>query len=207
VTGYWFLDHLPSWQPPPDLLDFLESGPPPVCVGFGSTLVGSDPDALTRLIMSALRKTGRRGILMTGWSGLGNIDLPDSIFTIADVPYDWLFPRVAAVVCHGGAGTTATALRSGVPPVMLPFFGDQHFWARRVHRMGLGPKPIPRHGLTEGKLVAALSQVLSDKEMKSRAARIGRRISCEQGVDKAVEIISQSLEREYSHARFPKKEK
>jgi len=194
VTGYWFLDRLASRQPPPDLVDFLESGPPPVYIGFGSNLVGSDPDAVTRLIVGALRKTGQRGILMAGWSGLGNTDLPDSIYKVGDVPFDWLFTRVAAVVCHGGAGTTSTAIRAGVPPVMVPFFGDQHFWARRTHRLGLSPKPIPRRELTEDKLMAAITQALNDKEMRSRVAGMGRRISCERGAEKAVEIISSSLE-------------
>jgi UDP:flavonoid glycosyltransferase YjiC (YdhE family) len=192
VTGYWFLDRPPGWQPPPDLAGFLASGPPPVHIGFGSILVGSDPDAVTRLIVGALRKTGQRGILVAGWSGLGNIELPDTVFKIGDVPFDWLFTRVAAVVCHGGAGTTATALRAGVPPVIVPFFGDQHFWARRVHRMGLGPEPVPRRRLTEDKLAAAIAQALDDKAIRSRAARMGRRLACERGVDKAVEIISSS---------------
>ncbi|MEO8287533.1 MAG: glycosyltransferase [Chloroflexota bacterium] len=192
VTGYWFLDSALGWEPDPALVRFLEAGPPPVYVGFGSALVGSDPDAVTRTVLGALQRTGQRGILMTGWGDLGNITLPESVLRVEQVPHDWLFPRVRAVVCHGGAGTTAAALRAGIPPVLVPFYGDMHFWAQRLERMGLGPRAVNRRQLTEESLAAAIDQAVNDTSIRARVAIMARRIACERGVERGVEIIGGS---------------
>jgi UDP:flavonoid glycosyltransferase YjiC (YdhE family) len=189
VTGYWFLDRPPGWQPDPGLVAFLEGGPPPVYVGFGSNLIGRDPDRVTALILRALERAGQRGILMSGWGDLGNIPLPDSVYRVDSVPHDWLFPRVAAVVSHAGAGTTAATLRAGVPPVLVPFFGDQLFWSARVARMGLGTDPIPRRELTEENLAAAIRQAVTDRTMRCRAALAGERLRAEDGVERAVATL------------------
>src|SRR5262249_31336952 len=141
VTGYWFLDHLPDWRPPEGLVDFLRVGPPPVSVGFGS-MRSQHPEAVTELVVEALARAGQRGILLTGWGGLRGIDRPERVFTVEAVPHDWLFPQVRAAVHHGGAGTAAAALRAGIPSVVVPFFGDQSFWGRRVAALGAGTKPI-----------------------------------------------------------------
>ncbi|MCP4593378.1 MAG: glycosyltransferase family 1 protein, partial [bacterium] len=143
VTGYWFLDHVSDWQPPADLVRFLESGPPPVYVGFGS-MMSRRAEQTTRITLDALKQSGQRGLIATGWGALSQSDLPDEVFLIESVPHDWLFPRTAAVVHHGGAGTTGAGLRAGVPGIVVPFGGDQPFWARRVEALGVGPAPIPR---------------------------------------------------------------
>lgn len=129
--GYWFLDRQSTWQPPTDLAAFLESGPPPVYIGFGS-MAGLDSAKKAQAVVNALLKTGRRGIIATGWGGLSAETLPDTIFKLQAAPHDWLFDHVSAVVHHGGAGTTAAGLRAGRPTVICPFFGDQPFWGRRV---------------------------------------------------------------------------
>src|SRR5439155_25864439 len=114
-TGYWFLEATRDWQPPARLSDFLEAGPPPVYVGFGS-MHNRDAERVTELVVEALKLSGQRGILFTGWNGLGAVAGSDRLFALeSDTPHDWLFPRMAAVVHHGGAGTTAAALRAGVP--------------------------------------------------------------------------------------------
>ncbi|MGB3510903.1 MAG: glycosyltransferase [Microcoleaceae cyanobacterium] len=118
VTGYWFLDSQANWQPPQELLDFLEAGSPPVYIGFGS-MSDTNPEALTKLVLDALAQSGQRGILIKGWGALTNADLPDNVFKIDSVPHDWLFPQMAAVVHHGGAGTTAAGLRAGVPSIIF----------------------------------------------------------------------------------------
>lgn len=190
VTGYWYLDAAPDWTPPPALIDFLNSGPPPVYIGFGS-MSNRNPEKMAGLVIEALKRSKQRGILLSGWSGLRSTDLPDSILMLDSVPHSWLFEHVAAVVHHGGAGTTAAGLRAGVPSVIIPFFGDQPFWGRRVAELGVGPEPIPRKRLTVDRLAHAIQSAVTDKQMRSNAARLGARIRGEDGVARAVEIIEQ----------------
>ena len=192
VTGYWFLDRPANWQPPQELVDFLKAGSSPVYIGFGS-MSDSNPEVLTKLVLDALNQSGQRGILMTGWGALSNADLPENVFKIDSVPHDWLFPQMAAVVHHGGAGTTAAGLRSGVPSIIIPYAVDQPFWGQRVANLGVGTKPIPRQELTAEKLAAAIKIATSDETMKNRARILGKKITAENGVEKAVEIIHAHL--------------
>ncbi len=131
VTGYWFDDAQPHWVPPPALETFLQSGTPPVYVGFGS-MRGEDPAGFAITILEALSSAGQRGLLLTGWGGMRPPSLPDTVFAIDSAPHSWLFPRMAAVVHHGGAGTTGAGLRAGAPSVIVPFIVDQPWWGRRV---------------------------------------------------------------------------
>ena len=130
MAGYWLLDSLPDWRPPADLVDFLDSGPPPVYIGFGS-MSNRDPENTTQIVLGALRHAGQRGLIATGLGGLTRTDLPDDVFMLESIPHGWLFQRVAAVVHHGGAGTTGAGLLAGAPSVIVPHFADQLFWARR----------------------------------------------------------------------------
>ncbi len=192
VTGYWFLDSPPDFSPPPELVDFLEAGKPPVYIGFGS-MTGRNPELMTEIALSALAKTGQRGILLTGWGGISNADLPDSVFKIDSIPHDWLFPQMAAIVHHGGAGTTAAALRAGVPSIVIPFIGDQHFWGHRVAQLGVGPKPIPKKKLTGEWLAMAIRTAVEDETMRQCAAILGQKIRSEDGVAQAVKAFHQHL--------------
>ena len=188
VTGYWFLNPPADWTPPPDLLNFLQAGPPPVYIGFGS--MGSrKPAETTDLVLQALSKSGQRAILLSGWGGMQRADLPASVFMIDSIPHTWLFPRVAAVAHHGGAGTTAAGLRAGVPSIVIPFLGDQPFWGRRVHDLGVGPAPIPRSKLTVDRLAQAIQEAVTNTAMRQRAAELGSKIQAEDGIANAVEII------------------
>jgi len=135
VTGYWFLDEAVDWEPPADLLDFLNAGEPPIYIGFGS-MANRNPEEAGKIALEALRISGQRGVLSSGWGGLKTDDLPETVFAISSIPHSWLFPRMRAVVHHGGAGTTAAGLRAGVPSILVPFFGDQPFWGRRVAQLG-----------------------------------------------------------------------
>jgi len=189
VTGYWFLDELDNWTPPPALTDFIESGSPPVYIGFGS-MSNRKPEEMADLVVRALKQIDQRAILLSGWGGLSKTDLPDSIFMLDSIPHAWLFPRVAAAVHHGGAGTTAAGLRAGVPSVIVPFFGDQPFWGRRVADLGVGPGPISRQRLTAGRLATAIHQAVTEQEMRQRAAKLGEKIRGENGIARAVEIIA-----------------
>jgi UDP:flavonoid glycosyltransferase YjiC (YdhE family) len=187
ITGYWFLDN-PSWQPPIRLLDFLCSGPPPVYVGFWS-MGEKSPDQITNLVLRALRLTGYRGVILTDWGGIGNFKMPDYAIALNDVAHEWLLPKCTAAVIHCGGGTTAATLRAGIPMVAVPYIGDQHFWAWRIHRMGVSPKPIPRSRLSTENLAAAIQVTTGDSEMRHRAAEIGEGIRNEDGVGEAVEIL------------------
>jgi sterol 3beta-glucosyltransferase len=192
VTGSWFLDADPIWQPPESLLRFLESGPPPVYVGFGST-IDQDAEAMTRLVVAALSRAGQRGILLGGWSDLGSAGLPETIYRTEYVPHEWLFPQMAAVVHHGGAGTTTAGLRAGVPNVVVPYFADQAFWGWQVYKLGAGPAPILRKHLTADKLAAAIQQSVRNKGMRSAAAITGDHIRAEKGVETAVGWVEHYL--------------
>lgn len=188
ITGYWFLDTAGEWTPPAAVVEFLKAGPAPVCVGFGS-MPSRRPGELTRCVTGALDRAGQRGILLTGWGGLAAPAKSSRFLAVPSVPHDWLFPRVAAVVHHGGAGTTAAALRAGVPSVVVPFMGDQGFWARRVHALGVGPPPVPRRRLTREGLAAAVETAVADPKVRRRATFLGDRIRSEDGTGKAAEFI------------------
>jgi sterol 3beta-glucosyltransferase len=192
VTGYWFLDAPPAWRPPAALLNFLEAGPPPVYIGFGS-MANRQAEKTIGIALKALERAKQRGIIATGWSGLSNAALTGSVFKIEEVPHDWLFPRVAAVVHHAGCGTTGAGLRAGVPAVPVPFIADQPFWAERVYRLGVATRPIPRRQLTAENLAAAITTAVTDPSLRARAADLGARIRTEDGVGNAVQIVRQTL--------------
>ena len=191
VTGYWFLEPSQSWQPEQGLEDFLKSGPPPVFIGFGS-MGAKNAAQTTELVLEALARSGQRGVLLSDWNGLQAETLPSSVSLTGAVPYAWLFPRMAAVVHHGGAGTTSAGLAAGVPSILVPFMGDQPFWGQRVYHLGVGPQPIPRRRLTVEKLSEAIRVAVTDTEMRRAAANLGERIRGENGVAQAVTLIQQS---------------
>ena len=188
VTGYWFLDAAADWTPPAALMKFLNSGKPPVYIGFGS--MGSrKPVATAALVLAALDRSGQRGILLSGWGGLSQANLPDTVLMVESIPHSWLFPRMAAVVHHGGAGTTAAGLRAGVPSIVIPFFGDQLFWGQRVAKLGVGTAPIPRKQLTVELLAQAIDRAVTDPVMIRQAANLGAKIQAEDGIAHAVAVI------------------
>ncbi|MGI9175888.1 MAG: glycosyltransferase [Rhodothermales bacterium] len=191
VTGYWFLDE-PAWTPPPDLVRFLEAGPPPVYVGFGS-MARQDPNHTTAIVLEALARTGQRGIVATGWGGLeGRSSSPD-VFVTDGAPHSWLFPRVSVVVHHGGAGTTAAGLRAGKPTVICPFAADQPFWGQRTSALDVGPKPMLASRLRAEALADALHQAAHDPFFEQRASEVGEALRLEDGVSRAVAVLERAV--------------
>ena len=188
VTGYWFLDAPPGWQPPADLLQLLESGPPPVYVGFGS-MSHQNPERQARLALRALELSGQRGLLLTGWGGLTRLSAPPNVFFVDDVPHAWLFPRMGAVVHHGGAGTTSAGLRAGVPNIITPFGGDQVAWADLTVKLGVGVPAAGAQRLTAQKLATAIHTAVNDSALRARAVALSEKIRAEDGVARAVEVI------------------
>lgn len=196
ITGYWELPPDPAWQPPPGLLDFIQAGPPPVYIGFGS-MAERDTQATQALVSRALELCGQRGVVAWGANTASpeGAPSPERIFPIDYAPHDWLFPRMAAAVHHGGIGTTTASLKAGIPTVVVPFNYDQPFWGRRVAQLGAGPQPIPRRRLTAAGLAHAIQVCLADKEMRQKAQEIGRQIRAEQGVSRAVALIQEYLQK------------
>ncbi|RYP86603.1 hypothetical protein DL769_000671 [Monosporascus sp. CRB-8-3] len=177
VSGFVFLDLASSFRPPQDLVDFLDAGETPIYIGFGSIVV-DDPDRFTGLIFEAVKLAGVRALVSKGWGGLGQDDVPDDIYMLENTPHDWLLPRVRACVIHGGAGTTAIALKCGKPTMVVPFFGDQYFWGSMIGSAGAGPMPVPYKRLTTEALVEGIKFCLTDKA-KTAAGKIAESIELE----------------------------
>ncbi|MGG6295899.1 glycosyltransferase [Leptolyngbya sp. AN02str] len=192
VSGYWFLPTPADWVPPEPLQAFLNVGPPPIYVGFGS-MPSVDAERTTSTVLEAAKQTGQRLVLATGWGGLQAQPLPDNVYLLDAVPHDWLFPYCAAVVHHGGAGTTGAGLRAGKPTVICPFFGDQPFWGQRVYELGVGSRPIPQKRLNVEQLAGAIAQVTRDFTMQAKAAQLGQAIRAEDGIATAIHFINQHL--------------
>jgi sterol 3beta-glucosyltransferase len=188
VTGYWFLDAPTGWQPDAALVRFLQAGLPPVYVGFGSMFMLGGARK-TEIVVEALRLAGQRGVLATGWGGLTADNTSADIFVLEAAPHDWLLPRMAAVVHHGGAGTSGAALRAGKPQIICPFVGDQFFWGRRMADLGAGAPPVSQYRLTAEKLAQAIQLAVSDASIQQRARSLGETIRAEHGVEIAVQHI------------------
>jgi sterol 3beta-glucosyltransferase len=187
VTGYFFLDAPADYQPPAELTRFLEAGPAPVCVTFGS-MIHRASESIARSMMDAIRKNGQRAIILTGWDGWKDQTSSEDFLFLESAPHDWLFPRCKAVIHHGGAGTTAAGLRAGIPNIVIPFAGDQMFWGKRVHAIGAGPRPINVKELTAMRLVSALVEA-EDRTLQGRARLAAELIRVENGVGEAIRVV------------------
>jgi vancomycin aglycone glucosyltransferase len=173
---------------PAELERFLAAGEPPVYLGFGS-MPDSRPEQTTRLMAEAVKRVGCRAVLSSGWAGLGAAELGPDIHTVGPVSHWRLFPRLAGVVHHGGAGTTAATARAGVPHVVVPHAFDQFLLARRVAQAHLGVA-LPRRKLSVERLARALERILRDTSLREEAARIGERIRQRNAWAAAVERIT-----------------
>ena len=189
VTGFWFVDEPATFSPPRDLAQFLDEGPPPVCVGFGS-MSTETPQKVSAMVLEAAKTARVRLVLLSGWAGLEPGMLSRDVIALSGVPHAWLYPRCRAVVHHGGAGTTAAAVRAGVPAVVVPFHGDQPFWASRVRKLGVGPAAFPRTKLTARRLADALEIAVTSDSLRERASEIGRLVRAEHGAARAATAIA-----------------
>ena len=192
VVGAWTLPAPPNWTPPDALSAFLAQGEAPVFFGFGSMPI-SDPPQMGQTISEALRLANLRGVLQAGLGGLVHED--EHLITIGDAPHDWLFPRMAAIVHHGGSGTTHAALSAGKPALIVPFMADQPFWGRRVAELGVGVPSIRPKQITPARLAAALRTLTQDSTMRQRAAELGILLRAEDGLAAACELVERVCNR------------
>ncbi|WP_166355565.1 glycosyltransferase [Phytoactinopolyspora limicola] len=190
TTGYWLLPTAPDRREAPTALSaFLEAGDPPICIGFGSMAL-TEPRRLGRTVAEAVRLADVRAVVVGGWGAIDPHELPDEIAYVQETSFDWLFPRVAAIVHHGGNGTIGYALAAGRPQVVCPFSTtDQAFYARQLHSCGVAPPPQPYRDLTPERLARAIHQAVTDGRLARRAHELGDRIRAEDGPTKAVKIL------------------
>lgn len=184
LCGQWlFRDD--AWMPSPDLENFLSDGEAPVYIGFGS-MSGFDSARLLDTLIGAMN--GRRALFYPGWSGIDPKSLPQNFFVVGDTPHDWLFPHVSVVVHHGGSGTSHSAARAGVPSIVVPFAGDQFFWAERLRLAGIAPPAIDGRRLKSQEILAALDFVTAG-EVRNRAHTLGEAMRAENGIHNAVLVL------------------
>lgn len=188
-SGYWFVEEQTDYSPPKQLCDFLAAGEKPVYIGFGSVFHANHKDEMSGLVIEALAKSGKRGII----SGMGEIsNLPGNVIAIGSIPHSWLFDRVCTVCHHGGAGTTAAGFKAGAPSVIIPFSNDQFAWAHRAYDLGVGSKPIPQKQLTSDNLADAINFALQDKII-SNATILAGNIATENGARDCAKIVIDCL--------------
>lgn len=188
MTGYWHLPESEEYFPPEDLVRFLDAGEQPVCVGFGSMSYG-EAETTTRIVVDAVQQIGCRAILLSGWQGMENTGLPDSIYMCESVSHEWLFQHVAASVNAGGIGTLTTALQAGLPSVVVPFGGDNLFWGWQLERMGVSPGPIHVKSLNASLLAERIKEAMEDPQYKEASEKVSESMKSENGVLAAVELI------------------
>jgi vancomycin aglycone glucosyltransferase len=187
TTDAWVLTEAEPLDP--RLAAFLDQGAPPVYVGFGSMVTSHAPHLAIHAVAAA-RAAGRRTVIAGGWASLGeHLARADDVLVVDSAPHVALFPRVAAVVHHGGAGTTTAAARAGVPQVVLPHILDQYYWAHRVETLGLGPRAIPVQRVTARALGHRVQSAVNDPAFLERALRLAPAIAARNGADAAVEHL------------------
>ncbi len=193
ISGFFFLNLSTNYTPPQDLADFMAAGPPPVYIGFGSIVV-DDPNAMTKMIFDAVKKTGQRALVSKGWGGLGadELGIPEGVFMIGNCPHDWLFQHVSCVVHHGGAGTTAAGILAGRPTVVVPFFGDQPFWGSMTARAGAGPMPVAYKNLDAEQLAHSILEALKPESL-ARAKELSTKIKAEKGTEAGADSFHKQL--------------
>lgn len=190
ITGYWFQDSTDSWQPPADLVDFIEDGEKPIYVGFGSNPI-LNTEYMNKIVLKAIKKSGKRAVVQAGLGGTGNTLKgvnETNIFPVDFVPFDWLFPKLEMAVHHGGAGTTALATRAGIPSIIVHFVADQPFWGEMLNNLGAAPPPIPLKSLTS-ELLAKSIKMASKKSIQKNALDLGIRIHSEDGISNAMRAL------------------
>jgi UDP:flavonoid glycosyltransferase YjiC (YdhE family) len=204
VTGFWFLPKESAGEVPAELRAFVEDGPPPICLGFGS-MGDNDPYELRGIVVDALRRLGMRAVIVGGSGGaLRGFEDSKTVRSVSYVDYEWLFPRMAAVVHQGGAGTAAFCLTAGVPQACVPYCLDHRFWSWRLEVLGVAPPPITRHRLTGRGLAELIRRAVGDRRLRARAEQVAPVVRSENGAERAAELVTRFVDaRVRPHRRLP----
>jgi len=190
ATEAWVLDER-EHSLDPRVARFLDLNPPPVYAGFGS-MAAPRAMRLADLVVAAIQAVGHPALIAGGWAGLGTgLEDSDDVLVLEEVPHALVLHRVAAAIHHGGAGTTTAAARAGIPQVILPHLLDQYYWATRIERLGLGPRPLPVDLVTADVLAERLDRALNDPAIRGRARTFGPIVAPRNGVHAAVDVIEQ----------------
>lgn len=193
TTGYWRIADCSSFVPSTELAEFLENRVKPIYVGFGS-MSYSDLSEIAQKVVRTLKQTGQRAIISFKEKDLDGISLSPNIVNVDSIPHDWLFPRLAAAVHHGGAGTTGSVLTAGIPSATIPFFSEQPFWGNRIEKLGVGPQPILKENVSVERLIYLFGNLVSNQAIKKRASHIGRRLRKENGLEAATKLIQEYID-------------
>jgi vancomycin aglycone glucosyltransferase len=186
-TDAWVLDEPGSLDPRVEA--FLQQAPAPIYIGFGSMIAPRAPELVAQTV-AAVRAVGRRAVIAGGWAAPeAHIQEADDVLTIDSVPHSLIFPKVAAAVHHGGAGTTTAAARAGVPQVLLPHILDQYYWAHRVEVLGLGPPALPIERVTVDVLAGRISRAVNDPLIRELVNRLAPAVAARNGVTAAAEYL------------------
>ncbi len=189
-TGVWFLEE-EDYHPPTVLEEFLAQGSPPIIVTFGS-MGGTEGIKTTEILIEAVERAGRRAIIQSGWGELGtDRSAYADMFFVDYVPHGFLFRQGCCIIHHGGAGTTASACRAGVPSIVVPHLGDQSYWGKTLQRLGVAPKILHRQDMTAKRLMTRVNAVISSTRMAETAKSLARRIDTEDGLGMAVKLIEE----------------
>ncbi len=190
VTGYWFPPKGADSMIPDRVRSFIENGPPPICLGFGS-MTDDDPRELRAIVLEALEQVGLRAVVVGG-SGcaLMGVESRRDVCEVSFVDYDWLFSRVTAVVHQGGAGTASYCLTAGVPQVIVRYCLDHNFWAWRMRKLGVAPPSLLRQTLRASALADGIRLVIEDPSFRRRAQALAPLIRAEDGLVNAAEILT-----------------
>ena len=190
LVGYWFLESNDDWTPSKELQEFMEAGSPPLSVGFGSMNVHKSKET-AKLVFQAAEASGQRVVYLGGWGSMEGLAPPSKVFCAESIPHSWLFPKVAGVIHHGGAGTTAAGILAGKPSFIVPFGGDQYFWGACVWKQGAGIKPVPRKKISVDDMADAMNLLVKDTELGNKAKDLGGKLLEEDGLAGAYAFLQQ----------------
>lgn len=188
ISGYWYSEYPLKYSPPEDLKEFIQSGQKPLFISFGSaTWSEKDHSSLLKILFEAVEKAGTRAIILNTETYSDKI--PDHIYLVKEIPYNWLLDHVWCVIHHCGLGTTAEVLKAGLPSIPVPYMVDQFDWAERIHALGVATHPIPRKKLTPTKLAKKITEIQENSEIRMNAKNLGYKIRPENGLKNAISAI------------------
>jgi sterol 3beta-glucosyltransferase len=192
ISGYWYLEAPSSYSPPEDLQKFIETSEKPIFISFGSAgWSEKDNVSFMKLLFDGVQKAGARAIILNTEEYVNEI--PDHIYLVKEIPYNWLLCNVSCVAHHCGLGTTAEVLKAGLPSIPVPYMIDQFVWAERIYSLGVATRPIPRKELTVDKLSKAVTEGLENSIMKENAKKLSHKIQKEKGLKGAVMAIKSAI--------------